>query len=299
MVTKYNIIINIKIELILKLKLKLKFNIIFIKNKMTSQEEVDIFSIIVIITSKIATHNALIDLGRQQEINNIKLEKRNEKRNRYKNIVEGKEILNSLVYFNSINKITDTKKYMDNVLNFCHQTSIYVSYVNKYLCLLEEDIKNLQEKNDKLKKENKELLEENKEKIKENDNLTRYWSNRIQKLREKCIYKNRKIKYSYLMFIFIISQMLAINYIGIINYINLWYFILYGVYYSINIIINYSKKIFVSFIYLYLNISYNIYYMIINSANYIYNYIYNINYNNINYNDYNIIIIIILIIIIL
>ena len=211
--------------------------------------------------STLSTHDALIELGKQIEITT------REKNNRNNKIIELEYLINNY-NFKTINISQKLPNSWNMTLkNFYEEENInkYTSIVLEYIKIINEDkiLKNKEIKN--FKNDIIELENENRESHKEFDDLDKkfqerekYWTTRVIKLREKCMYKNKVSKAISYIFTFSTSQLLLINYIGFYNYLNSIYFTLY---YFISLIYQPSYYI------------YLIIYYIINSSFKVINYI--------------------------
>lgn len=186
------------------------------------------------VENKMITHDELINLGKQ-----IQMKENTEKKEKEK-YIETKIILT---------KICREKFQTDYILkNKAENEWVFVdihyyakSNVDFHLEIMKEfiqmtdDIDNKQKTLiESLKEELKELKEEKLESDKEYEELSSkftkselYWKKRVIKLREKCIRKNNIIKFIYFFWMFVISQSLIIYQLGIHEYFNIQYFILY------------------------------------------------------------------------
>jgi hypothetical protein len=196
--------------------------------------------------SELLTHDALIDLGRQQE----KLDREK------KQALEIKEkLLNEIFTFKQTLIVINTTRKIKNswdVLPVTYYDQImvdkYIDNVNEYIELIHNEKNAITLENNKLQNDNIEIIAENKKEHEEYEEREKYWTNRVIKLREKCMRKNTIIKTTCIIMIFIIILSVIIYCMGYYNFINLIYFIcyftfyapLYYIYYSIYNIIYYT-----------------------------------------------------------
>ena len=180
------------------------------------------------LNSALATHDALIELGRHKAMADIEVATKDNKKKQLFQIINN--------FSKDIKTVKVTKKHgnsWDTTVELYYNAEkidSYVATVMEYMNLLHENIKQNEETLEKLNEENRELKEELAEshcdysaledKI---DKQDEYWKNRVAKLREKCIRKNKYIKILNWGFIFIITQILLANQIGIFNYMNMLY----------------------------------------------------------------------------
>jgi hypothetical protein len=182
--------------------------------------------------SVFATHDSLIELGKQQE----KMKQEKEKKILENNLLRDK-ILN---FKNNLNFVVANRKSA-NSFNFtqinCYDSSIineYIDMVNTYICILDSENNTLVTNINKLESNIFDLLEEKKETEKEYKDLDetlksreKYWQNRVKNLREKCINKNTLIYKLNCFIVFITFNFILIKYYGFYNYVNTVYFSLY------------------------------------------------------------------------
>lgn len=242
---------------------------------MLSKEEAESASIL-------ATQNALIDLGKYTAKLELEKELRNKKLLSLKNyLLKGKDVFPVGIEYTKKDKslelyvhFNELKKYLDSVNEFIHLTDLenseHISEIQKlknYIETIDYDYKTTTLENDNL--QNK--IEEKEE----------YWTNRVLKLREKCIQKNldyeklqrknyRILKILYSIILLICIFISIIYYCGfdnclyitkyiIHNIFNILYFILFYSYkfiiFTSNIIKNYYP-IFASFSFVFISYKY-------------------------------------------
>jgi len=163
--------------------------------------------------SKIATQSALINIGREKALHE------------HKKIQRDKEIANIKTYFCKYENC-DIKKTVNQMTNQKDKVEItrildyYVKYMNLMNSLEEE---NLIEFN-KIKKENSLMKEEITELISDStqteERIDTYWKPRVDKLRNKCIFKNRFIKFLYLVIVLTNLHNIYMTYYGLESYVN-------------------------------------------------------------------------------
>ena len=189
--------------------------------------------------SKLATHNALVELGKQIEKKTTLLNAKNKRKEELeKQITEFKKNMKPdkhCVKKKSNSWDTVITGFYDNV-----KVDSYIALVDEYMLLSQETESTNDNRITKLKAENSELKHELSEAHKEYDTLEKdterrlkereqYWTNRVFKLREKCEKKNSYIIRIYLAFMFVVAQCLIINYIGLGSYLNAVYYLTYNI----------------------------------------------------------------------
>lgn len=184
------------------------------------------------VNSALATHDALIELGRVNALAEIEKAAKNHKKTELLRIIEN--FSNDTKTVSVANKQANSWNTTVDLYYNAEKIDSYVEVIKEYLGLLHEDVEQYKETVSKLEHENKELMGELTEAHNDNSALEEkyevreeYWTNRVAKLREKCIRKNKYIKILFWGFIFIITQMLIVEKIGISNYINTLYFSVY------------------------------------------------------------------------
>jgi len=237
---------------------------------MLSKEEAESASIL-------ATQNALINLGKHTAKLELEKELRNKKLLTLKNyLLKGKDVFPVGIEYTKKDKslelyvhFNELQKYLDSVNKFIQLTdfenSEYISEIQKlknYIETIDYDYKTITLENDNL--QNK--IEEKEE----------YWTNRVLKLREKCIQKNLdyeklqkknykilKILYSIILLICIFIS--VIYYCGFDNCLYIIKYILHNIFNILYFTLFYSYK-FIIFIYTILRN----YYIIITSFSFIF-----------------------------
>lgn len=197
--------------------------------------------------SVLATHDSLIELGKQQE--KIKQEKE-------KKILENNLLRDKILNFkNNLNFVVANKKSA-NSFNLtqinCYDASIineYIDMVNTYICILDSENNTLITNIDKLESDISDLIEEKKETENEYNQLDetlksreKYWQNRVKNLREKCINKNTLIYRLNCLIVFITINFILIKYYGFYNYVNMVYFSLYYPVFYLNYSLNFTAN---------------------------------------------------------
>jgi hypothetical protein len=228
-----------------------------------SQEEMEI-------NSALATHDALIELGRQMEKTTTENNYRNNR------ILELEKMITNFKKDNNVILITMSQKLANSwdmfPKNYYEADKIdkYISIINEYMKLINEEKLSKNKEIETQKNEVLELTKENTESHKEYDEVetkfeenNKYWEERVIKLREKCIHKNKIIKILYCILSAIVSQLLLINYIGFYYYLNMLYvcayysgYSIYLILFNINSIIYYViESSMISFNYIYFQIT--------------------------------------------
>ena len=192
--------------------------------------------------SVLATHNALINLGKYNATLELEKALRIKKlENLKKYLLKGKEIFS----INSEYTKLDTKDKCESYVLSSEFTK-YLDAVNEYIGLVDDEEVECISKIEKLENYVQNIDLDYKTAILENENLEtqfetkeKYWSNRVIKLREKCIQKNedyQKLENKYKRLLKILYSILMIScfLIIIINYIGFEKLLKNSIYYSCN-----------------------------------------------------------------
>lgn len=159
--------------------------------------------------SVIATQTALIELGRQEQIEKNLLEQMQIENDAIIAILK-LEIIN--INSNQNKNITYVKK---NIYDTIYQSLEHIYNLN--IIIQDEKLKST-----KLQRENSELEKENKELIQETENLEKnnekYWRKRVLNLRNKCIEKNNTIKILKYCMLLAFVKICLISYFGFLRY---------------------------------------------------------------------------------
>ena len=159
--------------------------------------------------SVIATQNALIELGRQEQLEKNMLEQ----------IKLDNDAIIAILKFeidnlnlNQTKNITYVKKDIYNTIN---ESLKHIWQLN--IIIQDEKFKyiKLQRENYELEKENKELIQETEDLEKNNEE---HWNKRVENLRDKCIKKNKTIKILTYCILFAFVNICFISYFGFLRY---------------------------------------------------------------------------------
>lgn len=169
--------------------------------------------------SVIATHTALIELGKLEE-SKTSTEKQQEKDN-IEMIQFLKKYLTLIEYFEKSKNPDTTNMAFGNPETVKEIIDKSLQHINKLNTIIQSD----KLEYNKLQKENKELQEEHRELIEETEKLehtieTKEQSNmtRIEKLRNICIKRNKTIKILKKLLIIMAIHLIVISYIGFVQY---------------------------------------------------------------------------------
>ena len=195
--------------------------------------------------SVITTHTALIELGRLDEV-----QKNNEKQQE----IDNNEIIKFLEKYKTILTYFESENNPDKNNNVIFENpELLKEIINKsleHIYKFNELINDNKTKYTKLQDENTDLLEDYKELILQIDELEKYIENktnlsneRIEKLRNICIKKNKTIYILKKLLIIIIIHLCVISYFGFLKYYYIlisicigWCRIFYNIYYYLKII---------------------------------------------------------------
>lgn len=196
--------------------------------------------------SVIATHTSLIEIGRfeeaqknrekQQEIENIEVIKFLEK---YNKVIEEYEETNSTLS----NKKCHTFNNSDTFKEIINKSLNHIIKLNKIIDENNNKYNKLQEENIEFKDETKELINQTEELEQQIENITEIKDQRIEKLRNICIKRNKTIKILKKILLVTFLQLCIINYIGFANYYYTIKYIVIGYYHIFNSI--YKNTIFI------------------------------------------------------
>ena len=168
------------------------------------------------INSSLATHDALIDLGRQKELQELAKQKQEEDNMEIILFLDN-YLINAIESGYFIEK-SSIKYYSEkNISEIITKSSNHIKNLNTI-------INDKKTEYIKLLHENKEQQDENKELILQIDNLENdienYWKKRTEKIRNICIQRNKTIKMLKYLIGFMISQQFLISYFGFYNYVD-------------------------------------------------------------------------------
>jgi len=191
--------------------------------------------------SVIATHAALMELGKQEAEKNT-AEKQQEKDN-IEMVQFLKKYLTLIEYFEKSKNSHTTNMTFGNPETFKEIINKSLEHINKLNVIIEND----KIKFDKLQTENTELQEEHKELIEETEKLEETIEAkeksamvRIEKLRNMCIKRNKTIKLLKKLLVIMAIHLIVISYIGFMKY---YYTLMYIVIGLSNIIYNIYNSI--------------------------------------------------------
>jgi hypothetical protein len=191
------------------------------------------------INSALTTHDALINLGQQMgkttaenTSRNNRIQELEEKIGNFPSKLKTRSF--SKKQANSWDKIDINYYESDQMDSYISMVNELMKFKNDDILLYNKRVEDFIRETQELKEEKDELNNEHLELQTQFDRKNKYWEDRVRNLREKCIRKNKIIKAIYLSIMFIISQSLLINYIGIHQYVNILYFsVYYTLYYSV------------------------------------------------------------------
>jgi FtsZ-binding cell division protein ZapB len=169
--------------------------------------------------SIMATHNALLELGRQDE----------SQKNSEKLIdIENQEIILFLEkylavvdYFETSGKSQTSNMSFETPERLRELINKPLKHIHKLNSIIEENknkYEKLHDENSDLQDQNKELIEETEQLEDEKEKIILATNQRIEKLRNICIKRNNTIKNYKIITIILIIHLLIISYIGIFNY---------------------------------------------------------------------------------
>lgn len=182
-----------------------------------------------VIQSGLATHDALVELGKHQQ-------KKESEAARELEIRE--ELLDKIVTFKqsleTIKTLRKTEHNWNTVEILCYrkeEIDTYMECVDKYLEILHSEKTETATKNNRLHEDNAELVKENKEAHREYEERERYWTDRTTKLRAKCMRKNLTIKIQHGILITVAISAFMMYCVGYSNFISLLHITLYFILY--------------------------------------------------------------------
>lgn len=195
--------------------------------------------------SKLATHNALINLGKIQNKQEID----------FSNYLNIKDKLSRILKeypedFNNNKKCSNNYLFLNNIINL---TKTFFKLNNNYILYLENNINKLNKDRDDFQNDLKENINEL---IDFEETIEKYWKPRVDKLRNKCITKNKYIKYFKILLVTSNTITFVITiYLTKKNYLFYLAIIIDIFFYYINIIYYYFMnyyRIFIFFFFVYL-----------------------------------------------
>ena len=169
--------------------------------------------------SVVATHDALIELGRLDE---------NEKNNEKQQIIDNEKViiflkknLAVIEYFEKSEKQSKNKMIFENPDTFKEIINKSLNHIDKLNNLIEKNklkCNKLENENNELEKETRELIDQTEELENDIENNKEKNIIRIEKLRDMCKKRNKTIKIQKKLLIIIIVHSLIISYIGFAQY---------------------------------------------------------------------------------